>query len=37
MYQTWIGGTKFFGLFFERLAKRMRYKDFGVIPNNVNL
>ena len=31
MYQASIGGTNFFGLFFERLAKRMRYKDFGEI------
>jgi hypothetical protein len=28
MYQASIGGMNFFGLFSERLAKRMRYKEF---------
>jgi hypothetical protein len=31
MYQASIGGMNIFGLFSERLAKRMRYKDFGEI------
>jgi len=31
MYQASIGGTNFFGLFSERLAKRMRYKEFSEI------
>ena len=29
MYQAQIGGMKFFGLFSERAAKQMRFKEFG--------
>jgi hypothetical protein len=31
MFQTSIGSKNFFGLFFERPAKRLRYKEFGKI------
>jgi predicted component of viral defense system (DUF524 family) len=31
MYQAVIGGMNFFGLFSERLAKRMGYKEFSQI------
>jgi len=31
MFQALIGGTKFLGLFSERLAKQMRYKEFSEI------
>jgi hypothetical protein len=31
MYHASIGGMNFFGLLSERLAKRMRYKEFSEI------
>jgi hypothetical protein len=37
MFQASIGSKNFFGLFLERLVKRLRYKEFGKIRKCADL